>query len=473
MKISSTNPFTKKVIESFDPFTDEQIEVALKQTEAAFKKWRYTSFETRKAYMLKVAELLIKNKDKYAKTITLEMGKPIKEARAEIEKCAWVCEFYAHASDMLLKREAVATDADLSYIVYEPVGTIYGIMPWNFPFWQVFRFAVPAIMAGNTVLLKHAPNVTRSALHIEDLFIQADPENEGVFQTLILDDKNASGIIGDKRIAAVSFTGSNATGAKVAAKAASHIKKSVLELGGSNAFIVLKDADIDKAVEVGLNARMKNAGQNCIAAKRFILVRDIADKFIEKYVAQMKQLQLGDPLEEETQIGPLVSEQQVKRLKKQVDESVKMGAKVIYNGDSIDNFYKPTLLSNVKPGMPVFDEEVFGPVASVIEVEDFDEAVAVSNQSKYGLGVSIFTEHTHHAEDLVHHFEEGAVFFNEMVKSDPRLPFGGTKQSGYGRELAKQGIHEFVNTKTVYLKEGKFHHEPHEESHIAKSMGGG
>ncbi|NBC82229.1 MAG: aldehyde dehydrogenase family protein [Bacteroidetes bacterium] len=472
MKITSINPFTQKVLESFDEYADEQLEVILKKATSAYDNWRHANPETRKNYMCKVAEILRMNKEKYARTITQEMGKPIKEARAEIEKCAWVSEHYAHEAEMLLKREAVATDADLSYIVYDPIGTVMGIMPWNFPFWQVFRFAVPAIMAGNTIVIKHAPNVTRCALHIEDIFSEADPEQDGIMQALIIQEKDAAKIIRDPRIKAISFTGSNETGAKVATEAAGNIKKSILELGGNNPFIVLEDADIDKAVDTGITARMQNNGQSCIAAKRFILTEPVADKFMERYVAKMQELKIGDPMEEDTQIGPLATEEQVKKLKAQVDKSVKMGAKVVYDGGAVDNFYKPTLLSNVKPGMPVFDEEVFGPVASVITVKDFDEAVEVANQSKYGLGVSIFTEHTHHAEELVYYFDEGSVFFNDMVKSDPRLPFGGTKSSGYGRELGKHGIHEFVNVKTIYLKEGKYHHKPQKEEHVAKSMGG-
>ncbi|HUV00399.1 MAG TPA: aldehyde dehydrogenase family protein, partial [Bacteroidales bacterium] len=345
----------------------------------------------------------------------------------------------------------VETDADMSYVHYEPLGTILGIMPWNFPFWQVFRFAVPTLMAGNSVLLKHASNVQICAQNIENIFTGSGFP-QGVFQNLVIGSDRVGNVIKHECVKAVSLTGSEFAGQKVAGIAGREIKKTLLELGGSNAFVVLEDANIPKAVEIGIKARMQNAGQSCIAAKRFIIHEKVIDKFIGLFLEGLKKLKTGDPAKEDTDLGPLANIQQAEKVEQQVRRSVEMGARLIEGGIRDKAFYLPTLLTNVRPGMPVFDEEVFGPVAPLIVAENTDEAIALANMTNFGLGVSLFTNDLRKAGDLVHEFHDGAVFINSMVKSDPRLPFGGTKRSGYGRELGIQGIREYVNIKTVYIK---------------------
>jgi succinate-semialdehyde dehydrogenase/glutarate-semialdehyde dehydrogenase len=451
MVLRSFNPFTNKVIQEFEEFSDDTIEKVLIQSDKAFDKWKRTSFEYRKSLMGKVAALLKSNIDEYAGSITAEMGKPVTESKAEIEKCAWVCEYYAKNAEHFLRAESVETDADISYVNFEPLGTILGIMPWNFPFWQVFRFAVPTLMAGNTVLLKHASNVQICARNIESIF-KGSGFPHSVFRNLSIGSGRMQKIIKHDCIKAVSVTGSEFTGQKVAEAAGKTLKKSLLELGGSNAFIVLEDADIHKAVEVGIKARFQNAGQSCIAAKRFIIDKKTEDRFIELFLEGIKKLKIGDPAEEDTDMGPLVSIQQAEKVDKQVRRSVSMGARVITGGIREKAFYQPSVVVDVTPGMPLFDEEVFGPVAPVIVAKNIEEAVAFANQTNFGLGVSLFTNDLKKAIDLVSEFHDGAVFINGMVKSDPRLPFGGTRHSGFGRELAVQGIREFVNIKTVWAK---------------------
>jgi succinate-semialdehyde dehydrogenase / glutarate-semialdehyde dehydrogenase len=451
MSLKSINPATDQVIEEFREFSGRKLEWLLSRSVTAFECWKMTKFSTRSLIMKKVSLLMRENTYEYAKAITIEMGKPIKESIAEIQKCAWVCDYYAENAGRFLKQEYIATDADLSFICYEPLGTILGIMPWNFPFWQVFRFAVPTLMAGNTVLLKHASNVQICARNIENIFVKAGLPGS-VFINLVIGSVRIRKIIEHEAVKAVSLTGSEFAGQKVAESAGRKVKKTLLELGGSNAFIILEDADVEKAVETGIKARMQNAGQSCIAAKRFIVHEKVSDRFIGLFKEKMIKLKQGDPMEEGTDLGPLASINQSEKVAEQVRISVEMGARMIVGGKRHKAFFPPVLLTDVKPGMPVFDEEVFGPVAPVIIAKNTAEAVSLANQTNFGLGVSIFTNDIKNARHLIHEFSDGAVFINDLVKSDPRLPFGGTKHSGYGRELSKQGIREFVNIKTVYIK---------------------
>ncbi len=454
MILKSINPYTNKIIGEINEFDDNQIRDSLKRVEEAAVSWKKTTFAYRKGLMMRVARQLEENVEILAKTITDEMGKPINESRAELKKCAWVCEHYANDAEVLLQREAIATEAYKTFVEYEPLGAILGIMPWNFPFWQVFRFAAPTIMAGNVVLLKHASNVQLCARAIEDLFEKAGFP-QGVFQNLVIGSGKVRLVIEDEIIRGVSLTGSEAAGRDVAAIAGRSLKKTVLELGGSNAFIVLDDADLNKTVEIGIKARMQNAGQSCIAAKRFFVHRKISRQFTEMFAEKLKSIIVGDPMDENTELGPLSGIRQAETVYRQVRQSLHAGANLVTGGKPEKAMYPPTLVTAIKPGMPLFDEEVFGPVAPVIEVADAEEAIALSNRSVYGLGVSLFTNDLKRAEEIIPEFDDGAVFINALVKSDPRLPFGGTKHSGYGRELAINGIREFVNVKTVYID--RFH----------------
>lgn len=448
--MKSTNPYTNTVIANFKEHTNHQVDQILSSSVKAFDKWRLTSFDDRKNLLKKVAGILTENTDTFARNITEEMGKPIRESRAEIQKCAWVCQHFANDAELLLQKEAVFTDAHKTYITYEPLGAILGIMPWNYPFWQVFRFAAPTLMAGNTVVLKHASNVQMCAKIIASIFEKAGLP-KGIFQVVRLNSERVSSLVEAPEIKAVTLTGSNLAGSHIAAIAGKNIKKTVLELGGNNAFVVFKDADIKHAINIGLNARMHNAGQSCIAAKRFIVHKDVIEQYIEQYTEKLKALNMGNPVNVQTDLGPLASVKHVAEVARQVNESVKKGAEVFYGGYSDNAFYVPTVVKNVKPGMPLFDQEVFGPVASFTAFSTEQEAITLANDSKYGLGTSLFTTDINKAENLAPRFEDGAVFINEKVKSDPRLPFGGTKQSGYGRELAAIGIKEFVNIKTVFV----------------------
>ena len=451
MILKSINPFTNEVIEEFEEISGEMAEKVLTESGEAFEKWKRTGIEYRGSLMEKAAALLRSNMNEYAGSITLEMGKPLKESRAEVDKCALVCEYYAKNAKRFLSPEPAETDADISYVTFEPLGTILGIMPWNFPFWQVFRFAVPTLMAGNTVLLKHASNVQICARNIENLFTRAGfPPS--VFRNLVIGSGRMDKIIKHDCIRAVSLTGSESAGQKVAEAAGSVLKKCLLELGGSNAFVVLEDANIRKAVEIGIKARFQNAGQSCIAAKRFILDRKISDEFLDLFLDGIRKLKTGNPAEEDTDIGPLASIGQAVKIEEQVVRSVAMGARVITGGIRNKAFYQPAVVVDVTPGMPLFDEEVFGPVAPVSISDNTAEAITIANKTDFGLGVSLFTDDLDKAYDLAREFHDGAVFINGMVKSDPRLPFGGTRHSGFGRELAIQGIREFVNIKTVWAK---------------------
>ncbi|MDD3771737.1 MAG: NAD-dependent succinate-semialdehyde dehydrogenase [Weeksellaceae bacterium] len=427
------------------------IEEALEKVNRAnqlFLKNKNTYFNRPLEKMLKVGQILEERKEEFAKIITEEMGKPVFESIAEIEKSALNCRFYVENCEEFLKDKKYSTSRYDAVVRYEPFGVILGVMPWNFPFWQVFRFAIPTILAGNTVVVKHASNVPKSAQLIEEIFREAGFE-EGTYFNLNLNSSDVEVLLDYPFIKAVSLTGSEKAGASVASIAGRNIKKSVLELGGSNAFIVLDDADLDNVMEKAMNARFRNAGQSCIAAKRFLIQEGIYDEFVQELSYRIRQLKMGDPFDPTTEIGPLARVDLAEDLEKQVKQSVKMGAEIAVGGKRKEAFYEPTLLVNVSPEMPVFTEETFGPVAVVTKIKSFEEAVELSNQSNFGLGVSVCTGNVAKYKNKVHLFEEGAVFFNQLVRSDPQLPFGGVKKSGYGRELSIDGIHEFVNTKTI------------------------
>jgi succinate-semialdehyde dehydrogenase/glutarate-semialdehyde dehydrogenase len=385
--------------------------------------------------------------------MALEMGKPLPQGEAEAEKCAWACDYYAEHAERFLADEPRETDASKAFVRFDPIGPVLAIMPWNFPFWQVFRFAAPALMAGNAGLLKHAPNVTRCALEIEAIFREAGFP-EGLFRSLILSNEAAAQVIADPRVRAVTLTGSDRAGSQVAGHAGRHLKKTVLELGGSDPFIVLEDADVEQAARTAAEARLLNSGQSCIAAKRFIVVEPVADRFLDAFVPAMRARRMGDPLAPETQIGPQARHDLRANLHRQVEESVRRGARLLLGGSIPEGpgfFYPPSVLAAVEEGMPAFDEEVFGPVAAVIRVKDEPQAVRVANASRYGLGASVWTAEAVRGERLARELEVGSVFVNGLVKSDPRLPFGGVKLSGYGRELSEYGLKEFVNIKTVWV----------------------
>ena len=448
--IVSRNPYTGEVIEEFKEYTKAQVHEALEKAQKRFLKWKETSFAERSKLMLAASKELLTNKEEYARDISLEMGKPIQQAIAEIEKCSWVCEFYAENAEKQLQPKSIKTDASDSFVSYEPVGVVLAVMPWNYPFWQVFRFAAPALMAGNIGVLKHSSNVMRSANNIQKVFERAGFP-EGCFQNLVISSSKIEGIIRDERVKAVTLTGSKPAGASVASIAGEEIKKSVLELGGSNALVVFKDANIAESVKTCVQARYQNTGQSCIAGKRLLLHKSIKNEFLEEFVKQVRELKSGDPMDEDTFIGTLAREDLAEDLEKQIQDSVKKGAKVILGGNRDKAYIEPTIIIDVTKEMPVFKEETFGPAISVTDFDTDEEAIDLVNFSDFGLGVSIFTEDEDFARKIVPKFEDGAVFVNELVKSDPRLPFGGTKISGYGRELSEDGIKEFVNRKTVYF----------------------
>jgi succinate-semialdehyde dehydrogenase/glutarate-semialdehyde dehydrogenase len=451
MTIDSINPANGQLIQQHTKLTASAVNDKLVLAQRAFKQWKKVSLRERSKLLARAGEVLRANKIEYANMITQEMGKPLTESKAEIEKCAWLCDYYAEHSASFLADEQIKTDAQKSFVRHDPLGTILAIMPWNFPFWQVFRFAAPTLTAGNTGLLKHASNVFGSAQLIEDVFTKAGYPI-GVFQNLITDHDLIEKVIQHDTVKAVSVTGSEKAGASVASIAAKEIKKSVLELGGSNAFIVWEDADIDHAVKVAVNARMLNSGQSCIAAKRFIVLEAVYDEFVEKFIAAVRELKMGDPMLETTQVGPLARKDLADKLHQQVQDSVKAGATLAIGGKQTDCFYTPTVLTNVTEEMAAFKEETFGPLAAIIKAKNIKEAFRLSENSRFGLGVSIFTKDVEKALSLANEVSDGALFINDLVKSDPRLPFGGTKSSGFGRELSKDGILEFVNRKTVYVK---------------------
>lgn len=412
--------------------------------------WKQLSITNRISFLPKLAKLLLENKQEYATCITTEMHKPISQAIAEVEKCALLCHYYYENAEAFLATKNIKTEATESFVTYEPLGVILGVMPWNFPFWQVFRFAVPTIIAGNTVVVKHASNVPKSAELIQEIFEQAGFP-KGCYQDLPIPSSELAAVIANPIVKTVSLTGSEQAGIAVATEAGKHLKKCVLELGGSNAFIILEDANLEKAVAIAVNARMQNAGQSCIAAKRFLVHENIATDFISRFTKAVQELKTGDALDLNTQIGSLARVDLAEELELQVQKSIQMGAKLILGGNRKGAFYEPTILTKVTTEMPVFNEETFGPVAAIVTFKTVEEAIKLSNQSDFGLGVSIFTQDIDFIKTKISDFNEGAVFINEMVKSDPRLPFGGVKKSGYGRELSEDGIKEFVNVKTVVI----------------------
>jgi len=457
MTLRSVNPATEELIAEYDEHDDQELAHRIERAWDAFLSWRETPFAERAELLRAAAKVLRDDQDEWADVMTREMGKPIGQAEGEAEKCAWVCEYFADHAEGFLAGEEIATDASKSGVRYDPLGPVLAIMPWNFPFWQVFRFAAPGLMAGNVGLLKHAENVPGCALAIEEIF-HAAGFPEGVFTTLLTTREKAPAIIGHEHVRAVTLTGSVRAGRAVAAEAGKHLKKTVLELGGSDPFIVLEDFDPKAAAAAAATARTINSGESCIAAKRFFPVEAIADEFEQELVRRMEVMTVGDPLDRDVDLGPMARADLRDGLHDQVERSVAAGAKVLTGGDRAAGpngkgfFYQPTVLSNVAPGMPAFDEELFGPVAAVIRVRDADEAVDLANRSEYGLGASVWTEDRARAEELVTRIESGNVFVNGIVKSDPRLPFGGIKSSGYGRELSGFGIRELVNVKTVWMK---------------------
>jgi succinate-semialdehyde dehydrogenase/glutarate-semialdehyde dehydrogenase len=448
--LKSINPFNPSRIINYPQVSDMNLVLQVGRSHSTFVKYRLSSFKKRAKRMKRVGAILRERSREFAEVITGEMGKPVGEAEAEVKKCAWVCEYYAEHAEDFLKTKHIETEADESMVICEPLGPVLAVMPWNFPFWQVFRFAAPALMAGNTVLLKHASNVQGCAGMIESIFTEAGYE-EGTFQNLAMGSDRVASVIANEYVRAVTLTGSEQAGVAVAAEAGRHLKKCVLELGGNNAFVVLNDANQELALNLAIPARMQNCGQSCIAAKRFILESWIAVDFVPRLVDKVKELVVGDPMEELTQVGPLVSVNQAKEVELQVAESIRMGAKLLLGAKRNGPFYEPTVLTGITPGMPVFDEEVFGPVFAIMEAGSPEHALELSNQSRFGLGMQLFTQSESSIALFVKGAEEGAVFINAMVKSDPRLPFGGTKRSGYGRELSAEGIKEFVNIKTVWI----------------------
>lgn len=455
MAISTINPTTAEKLKVFTPLTKEEIDQKLALAASTFRQYRQTTFSQRSAWLNQAADILEKNKVEYARTMTTEMGKTLKSATAEVQKCALVCRYYAEKAPEFLANVPVDTDASQSFVAYHPLGVILAVMPWNFPFWQVFRFAAPALMAGNVGVLKHASNVPQCALAIEDIISKAGFP-QGAFQTLLVGADRVKDIIEDDRVKAATLTGSEPAGASLASLAGKQIKKTVLELGGSDPFIVLESADLESAVATAVTARMLNNGQSCIAAKRFILAEAIADDFIEQLVTKFKALKIGDPMSEDTDVGPLATPAILNDLDGQVQDIVKAGAKVLIGGkplsDRAGNFYPPTIITDIPLSSPLAKEEFFGPVALVFRVKNIDEAIELANDIPFGLGGSAWTNNSQERDRLVKEIEAGAVFINGLVKSDPRLPFGGIKRSGYGRELSIQGIHEFVNVKTVWIK---------------------
>jgi succinate-semialdehyde dehydrogenase/glutarate-semialdehyde dehydrogenase len=453
MAIASINPATGEKLKEFKAHDDAQIEETLRKAAAAFERHRREPFPRRADLMMTVATLLHQEKQELARTITLEMGKLFRDSVAEVEKCALGCRYYGENAERFLEDEPAQTKARRSYLHYEPMGPVLAIMPWNFPFWQVFRFAAPALMAGNVGILKHAGNVPQCALAIEQLFCRAGFD-EGVFQTLLIEAEQAERVIVDPRIKAVTLTGSERAGSAVSSVAAREIKKSVLELGGSDPFIVMPSADFGLAVSTAVKARTINTGQSCIAAKRFFIADKVYDKFLDQFVEQMRTLKVGDPFDETTEIGPLANEHILNGVHEQVQKSIAMGAKLLTGGNRIAGpgfFYEPTVLVDVPKDAPAFREEVFGPVAAVLRVRNAEEAIELANDSTFGLGASAWTNDETEQELFASELQSGMVFINSMVASDPRLPFGGIKRSGFGRELGAAGIREFMNAKTIWI----------------------
>jgi succinate-semialdehyde dehydrogenase/glutarate-semialdehyde dehydrogenase len=455
MPIATINPATGETLRTFTPLTAAELEARLACADAAYRRHRRTTFADRRRLMLKAAEILETEKEAFGRLMVTEMGKPLKAAIEEAAKSALGCRYYADNAERFLADAPVETSASRSWVAYQPIGPVLAVMPWNFPFWQVFRFAAPALMAGNVGLLKHASNVPQCALAIEDIFRRAGFP-EGCFQTLLIETDQVKRVIEDPRVAAVTLTGSTNAGSHVASAAGKVIKKSVLELGGSDPFVVMPSADLEAAVRTAVKARTINNGQSCIAAKRFIVAESIADEFERRYVAGFKALKVGDPMDAATDIGPLANENQVLTIAEQVERSVAAGARLLTGGKRLDRpgfWYEPTVLTNVTADSPAYYDEVFGPVAILFRARSVDDAIRLANDSPFGLGASAWTNDRAEQRRFAEEIEAGMVFINAMVASDPRVPFGGVKQSGYGRELSHQGIHEFVNTKTVWVQE--------------------
>jgi len=453
MAIATINPATGEVIKTSQPLTEAEIEKKLQLAVSTFESERKTPFAVRARRMLKAAEILERDKDKFAHLMTLEMGKTYKSAVAEAVKCTTACRYYAENTERFLADEVVETGAKKSFVRYLPIGPILAVMPWNFPFWQVIRFAAPALMAGNVGLLKHASNVPQCALALEGIFLEAGFP-EGAFQALLIGSAQVDALLNDPRVVAATLTGSEQAGIQVGVGAAKRIKKVVLELGGSDPFIVMPSADLDAAVATAVQARVQNNGQSCIAAKRFIVAEPIADEFERKFVARMESLKVGDPFDEKTELGPLATPDGVKDLDADVQKTVKAGATVLTGGHPLKgpgNYYAPTVLTHVPRNSPAYAEELFGPVASVFRVKDQDEAIRLANDVRFGLGASAWTNDEKERERFINELEAGMVFINKMVASDPRIPFGGVKASGHGRELGMVGMREFVNAKTVWI----------------------
>lgn len=454
MPIQSLNPATGEILKTFQPMTEAEINSKLSEAQQSFQVWKNYTFVQRGNLFKKVAIDLRENKRKYAEIMVKEMGKPITQALGEVEKCAWACEHFADHAEKYLKLEHVQTENTKSYVRFDPLGIVLAVMPWNFPFWQVFRSAAPIMMGGNGYVLKHSSNVPQSALIIEEIFQKAGFP-QGIFSTVLVEGSDTEKLIKDPRISAVTVTGSEMAGRQVAKVAGYELKPVVLELGGSDAFIVLSDADIDSTVKMAVTARVQNTGQSCIAAKRFILMKDIAESFLAKFKEEMQKVTVGDPMDESTQMGALAHEKFLQQLDEQVKKSVAQGAEIIIGGKKASEkgaFYEPTIISNITDGMVAYEEELFGPVAVVIVVETEDEAIRVANDTKFGLGASIWTKDIAKAEQMATEIEAGSVFINDFVKSDPRMPIGGIKASGFGRELGVYGMKEFMNVKSVIIK---------------------
>jgi len=453
VSLQSVNPATGTLLETFEETPAAELDRILARADAASREWRELPVASRAERLRAAGRILRERKDAYARTMALEMGKPLAQGVAEGEKCAWVCDYYADEAAAMLADEPRRTDAARSYVRFEALGPVLAIMPWNFPFWQVFRFAAPALAAGNAGILKHAPNVSRCALEIEQVFRDAGLP-DGLFRSVFLSNEATAGVIADARVRAVTLTGSDRAGSQVAERAGRHLKKTVLELGGSDPFIVLEDADLARAATIAADARLQNSGQSCIAAKRFIVADRVAGQFTERLEAEMASRRVGDPLDPATAVGPQARLDLRANLHRQVEESVRRGAQLVLGGrlpDEPGAFYPPTILTAVQPGTPAFDEETFGPVAAVVVARDDADAVRIANASVYGLGASVWTADAARGERIARELETGSVFVNGMVKSDPRLPFGGVKRSGYGRELSEYGLREFVNIKTVWV----------------------
>ncbi len=446
----SINPFDQSLIAEFKPDSQSDVQRKLKVALDSFLSWKRESFGKRSTLMKNAAGILRKNKEQYARIISMEMGKMVHESRGEIEKCAAACDYFAEHAEGFLKDELIRTEASKSLIAYQPLGPVLAIMPWNFPFWQVFRFAAPGLMAGNVGLLKHAANVSQCSQAIQQIFREAGFP-EGIFQSLFVDSKDVAGIIASSEVAAVTLTGSEYAGTKVAEAAGQNLKKAVLELGGSDPFIVLEDADLDHAAKIATQSRMQNAGQSCIAAKRFIVIDKVKDQFVQRFRKNIEDLKQGNQFEETNTTGPIARIDLAEDVEKQLQKSLQQGAQLICGGQRSGCNFQPALLDNVRPGITSFDEEIFGPVASVITVKSEEEAIRMANASRYGLGGSVWTGDKDRGERVAREIESGSVFVNALMRSDQRLPFGGIKKSGYGRELSVAGIREFINVKTIFV----------------------